>query len=175
MHKKLTLRTSVHDELGNHAQQEVLDQADSETEAGPVVTVLHDLQAVAFEVDITVKVHLVEGLHGDLVGAMVLGTIGLLLEIKIVLNRTAGVFGLGRLTGGDGRDEKPPSRQDGDIKEDGKEDEGLETATNLPLQPEGNAQQEGEQDLVVEGVGAWSICWEGCILDSRVLDRRAID
>lgn len=170
--EKLTLGTSVHDELRNHAQQKVLDQADGEAEASPVVTVLEDLEAVALEVDVTVKVHLVEGLHGDLVGAMVLGTVGLLLELEVVLNGTAGVLGLGVLAGRDGGDSKPPAGQDGKIKEDGEEDEGLDAAANLPPQPEGNAKQEGEQDLVVEGVGAWSIRWEGSILDGGVLDGR---
>lgn len=166
----LTLGTSVHDELGNHAQQEVLDQADGEAEASPVVTVLEDLEAVALEVDVTVKVHLVEGLHGDLVGAMVLETVGLLLELEVVLNGTAGVLGLCGLAGGDGGDNKPPAGQDGKIKEDSEEDEGLEATANLPLQPEGNAKQDGEQDLVVERVGARSISWEGSILDGGVLD-----
>jgi hypothetical protein len=160
----------VHDELRNHAQQKVLDQADGEAEAGPVVAVLEDLEAVALEVDVTVKVHLVEGLHGDLVGAMVLLTVGLLLELEVVLDGTAGVLGLGGLAGGNGRDNKPPASQDGQIKDDGEEDEGLEAAANLPLQPEGNAKQDGEEDLVVEGVGARSISWEGSILDGGVLN-----
>lgn len=160
----------MHDDLRNHAQQKVLDQADGEAEAGPVVAVLEDLEAVALEFDVTVKVHLVEGLHGDLVGAMVLGTVGLLLEFEVVLDRTAGVLGLGVLAGRDGGDNKPPADQDGQIKENGEEDEGLEATANLPLQPEGNAKQDGEHDLVVEGVGAWSISWEGSILDGGVLD-----
>lgn len=173
--RELTLRASVHDELGNHSQQEVLDQADREAEASPVVAVLEDLEAVALEVDVTVKVHLVEGLHGDLVGAMVLETVGLLLELEVVLNGTAGVLGLGGLAGRDGGDNKPPAGQDGKIKDEGEEEEGLEAAAHLPLQPEGNTKQNGEQDLVVKGVGAWSISWEGSILDGRVLDGGTIN
>lgn len=167
---ELTLGASVHDELGNHAQQKVLDETDGEAEAGPVVTVLHNLEAVTLEVDVTVKVHLVEGLHGDLVGATVLETVGLLLEVQVVLDGTARELGLVRLTRGDGGDGEPPSCQDGQINDESEEDEGLEATANLPHQPERNSSEDGEQDLVVERVGARSICWEGCILDGRVLD-----
>lgn len=160
----------MHDKLGNHASQKVLDEADGETEASPVVAVLHNLEAVTLELDIAVKVHLVEGLHGDLVGATVLETVGLLLEVEVVLNRTARQLGLVRFAGGDGRDDEPPSCQEGQISDEGEEDEGLEASANLPGQPERNSAQEGEQDLVVERVGARPLSGEGSILDGRILD-----
>lgn len=76
----------MHDKLGNHAQQKKLDQTKGEPKAGPVVTVLHDFKAVAFEVDIAIKVHFVKRLHGDLVGSAILDTIGLFFEVEIELD-----------------------------------------------------------------------------------------
>lgn len=98
----------MHDELGNHAEEEVLDQTNCETEASPVMAVLQDIKAIALELDITIKVHLIEGLHGNLAGATVLGAVGLLLEVKVILDGTARQLGLLRLAGADGRDDEPP-------------------------------------------------------------------
>lgn len=133
----------MHDHFGKHAKKEVLDQANGEAEAGPIVAVLHDLQAVAIEVDITVKVHLVEGLHGDLVFAMVLGLVLGLLEGEVVLDRLARVAGLFVLARADGRDDEPETGQQRNSGQEGKEDGRLETTSNLPRQPVGrNAQDE---------------------------------
>lgn len=92
----------MHDNLRNHASEEVPDQADGEAEAGPVVPVLHNLEGVAVEVDVTVKILLVEGLHGDPGLAMVLELILGLLEGEVVLDGAAGEPGLLGLAGADG-------------------------------------------------------------------------
>lgn len=92
----------MHNDLGNHASEEELDQAESEAEAGPVVAVLQNLKAVTVEVNLAVKVHLMEGLHGDLVLASILGLILGLLEGEVVLDRAAGELGLLILAGGKG-------------------------------------------------------------------------
>lgn len=128
----LTLRAGVHNDLGNHASQEVLDQTESEAEANPVVPVFESLQAVAVEIDITVKVHLVESLHGDLVLAMVLRPVFGLLEGQVVLHGAAGELGLLGLPRGHGRDNEPEGTEKRGRGEDGEEDCQLQTTANLP-------------------------------------------
>lgn len=57
------------------------------------MAVLHDLEGVAFELNVTVKVHLVERFHGNLVLATVSSLVGRLLEREIVLDGAAGKLG----------------------------------------------------------------------------------
>lgn len=87
-----TLGASVHDNLGNHSSQEVFKQAQRETEAGPVMSVLHCLQGVTLEVHLVVKVHLMERLHWDLALAMVLDPVMLAVEVQVVFDRSSGIF-----------------------------------------------------------------------------------
>jgi hypothetical protein len=164
----LILRTSVHDNLGNHAKEEELDESNGETEAGPVMTVLHGLEAVTLEVDIAVKVHLVEGLHGDLVVATVLDTVGLLLEVEVELDTTVRKADLVVLARADGRDNKPPNGEHRKIDDEGEEDGGLEATTKLPAEPPRDQSQEGDENIVVEGIGTRPIGGKGSVLDGRV-------
>lgn len=122
----------MHDHLRDHASEEEPDQADGEAEVGPVVPILHYLEAVTVELDVAVKVHLVEGLHGDLVLAMVLGLVGRLLEGEVVLDRTAGIASLLVLARADGGDDQPEASQQGDGGEEGKEESGLVATADLP-------------------------------------------
>lgn len=165
----LVLRTSVHDNLRHHASKEEPEERQSEAEVGPVVTVLHDLESVAVEVDIAVKVLLVEGLHGNLAAAVVLGAVGLLVELEVVLNGGARVASLlvlaGSVAGGNG----PEDHQDGDGSQDTKEDPGLETTSDLVGHVAGNTAEESEEDIVVERFAASCVGGEGSILDSWVL------
>ena len=75
-----TLRSGVHDNLRCEAEEDELEETDGEPEARPVMSVLHHLEAVTIEVDIALKVHVVEGLHGDLVSSTVLELIRIVLE-----------------------------------------------------------------------------------------------
>jgi len=97
-----TLRAGVHNGFGNRAQQEELDSAYCEPEAGPVMAVFHNFKAVPVEIDVAVKVHLVKRLHGDSVLAMVLGLVGGVLEGEVVLDGAAGKPRLLILTRADG-------------------------------------------------------------------------
>lgn len=155
--RELTLRTGVHDNLGNHAKEEVLDKADSESEAGPVMAELHDLEAITVEVDITIKVHLVESLHGDLVLAMVFGLVFRLLEGKVVLNTLARVLGLFIFARADGGDDQPVRSQQRSAGEDGEEDGSLETTADLPCQPVGGDDHDTGEGEEREAVIARSI------------------
>lgn len=169
---RLTLRASVHNDLGNHAKEEELDQADSEAEAGPVVAVLHGLEAVALKVDLAVEVHLVERLHGDAAVATVLDTVGLILELQVVLDGTAGQTDLLGLAGADGRDGQPPGGEQRKVDDDGEEDGGLEATAHLAAQEPGDKDEDADEDVVVEGVGTRAIGGEGRILDGRILRER---
>lgn len=159
----------MHDHLGDHAKEEELDKANGEAEAGPVVAVLHDLQTVALEVDVAVKVHLVEGLHGNLARATVLGAVGILLEVEVVLDGATGVAGLLGLAGADGRDGEPPGGQQRQVEDQGEEDEGLETAAELPGDVERYTSEDGEEGDVVERVGPGAVGGQRRILDGRRL------
>lgn len=164
-----TLRTSVHDNLGHHAKQEELDKANGKAEANPVVALLHDLKAVTLEVNIAVKVHFVESLHRNLVGATVLGTIGLLLEFEVVLDTTVGKANLLILAGADGGNGQPPGSEHGKIDNDGEEQGGLEATTDLPAEPPGDDGQDRDEDIVVEGVRTRAIGGKRSVLDGWVL------
>ncbi len=91
----------MHDDLGHHAKEEVLAKTDGETEACPVVSVLQNFKSIAVEIDISVKVHLIESLYGNLVLAVVLGLVSRIFESEVVLDGSAGVFGLLILSGAD--------------------------------------------------------------------------
>lgn len=125
----------MHDQLRDHARQEVLDQADGEAEAGPVMPVLHHLQTVAIDVNVAIKIHLMERLHGNLVPALVLDPVCGPLEGEIMLNRAARESGLLVFPRRDGRDDEPKAGQQWNAGEEGKEDGGLQAASQLPGQP----------------------------------------
>jgi hypothetical protein len=96
------------------------------------MAVVQHLEGVAVEVDVTIEVHLVEGLHGDLVPAIVLGLVRRLLEGEIVLDRAAGEPGLLVLAGRDARGSEPEGGKQGKGGEEGDEDGCLQTAAYLP-------------------------------------------
>lgn len=129
----------MHNDLGDHASKEVLDQTEGEAEASPVMSVLEGLQAVTVELDVAVKVHLVEGLHGDLALAMVLGLVFGLLEGEVVLDGAAGELGLLSLARRDGRDCEPESTEERRRGEDGEEEGKLKPTANLPREVKGHA------------------------------------
>jgi hypothetical protein len=159
----------VHDNLRNHAKEEELDETNGEAEAGPVVAVHHNLEAVTLEVNIAIEVHLVEGLHGDLVAATVLEAVGLLLELEVVLDTTVRKANLLILARADGGDDKPPSGEQGKIDDEGEEDGGLESTANLSAEEPRDSYQDGDEDIVVEGIGTRAIGRKRSVLDGGIL------
>ena len=153
----LTLSAAVHDGIRQEDKEEELDQANGEVEVGPVMTVLEDLESIALEVNIAVKVLLVEGLHGDLGLATVLVLVLLLLEVEVVLDTLVGKLDLVIFAGGDGRDGEPPGSEDGQVEDEGEEDEGFQPSTNLPLAVIGNSKKDGDEGDVAERVGTRAI------------------
>jgi hypothetical protein len=165
----------VHNDLGNHAKEEKLDEANGEAEAGPVVSVLHNLETVTLEVNIAIKVLLVEGLHGDLLVALVLVSVGLLLEVEVLLDGTAREADLFVLSGGDGRDDQPEETENGEIDDQGKEDGGLETTTDLPADVPWDNDEGGDQGIVVEGISTRAIGREGSVVNCRELEVKVLE
>jgi len=165
----LILRTSVHDDLGHHTSKEEPEERQSEAEVGPVVAVLHNLESVAIEVDVTVEVLLVESLHGDLAAAVVLCAIGLLVELEVVLNGGTGVASLLVLAGSVAGSNGPEGHQDGDGSQETKEDPGLEATTELVGDVGGDTAEESEQDIVVERLATSCVGGERGVLDCWVL------
>lgn len=161
----------MHNDFGKHAKEEELDQANGESEARPVVAVLESLETVALEVDVTVKVHLVEGLHGDLVVAAVLEAVRVLLEVEIMLDATAREAGLFVLAGAQGGNDQPPGAEEGEIDDEGKEDGGFEATADLPAHPPWDQSEDRDEDVVVERVGAGAISGEGSVVDGGRLGR----
>jgi hypothetical protein len=159
----------VHNKLGCEAEEDVLEEANGKLEAGPIVSVLKHLETVAIEVGIAVKVHGVEGFHGDLAPPAVLNLIGIVLEGQVVLDGAAWELDLLVLAGDEGRRDIPEGDQDGDGGEEGKEDCGLQAAPDFPGQVEGDDEEDGEEEGVGKPVTARAVGGEGSILDGRGL------
>lgn len=84
----------MHDDFRHHAEQEEAEEAECESEACPVVSVLHHFQTITIEVNLSSKIHFVEGLHRDLVMSTVLDLILLLVKGEVVFDGTAWKFDL---------------------------------------------------------------------------------
>ena len=82
-----TLGSGVHDNFGCEDEKDIFEQGHGKLEACPVMSVLHDFQAVPIEVHIASKIHGVESLQGNFVGASVFELIGLIFESKVILYR----------------------------------------------------------------------------------------
>lgn len=159
----------MHDNLGGKAEEDKLEETDSKSEACPVMSVFQHLETVTIHVNLAIKVHVIESLHGDLVSSTVLELIGRVLEGKVVLNWAAGKLDLLVLAGDERRRQRPESDQDRDGGEEAKEDGSLQTTADLPSQVEGDDEEDGEEELVGKAISAGAISWKGGILDGRVL------
>jgi hypothetical protein len=131
MHKR-TLRASVHNDFRCELEEDELEQADGESKAGPVGTVLEDLEAVAVELNIALKVHVVEGLDWDLGPSAVLELIGIVLEGEVVLDRATRKSHFLILAGAESRVKVPERNQERDRGEETEKNRRLQTATDFP-------------------------------------------
>lgn len=155
--------------LRKEASQEMLVQLPGETEAGPVMSILKNIQSITLEVNISIKVLLKESCHRNLALAVVFDAVVLAVEFQVVLDGTTGVFSLFILAGRSSRCNGPEDHQNGDCGEDGEEDGGVEAAAELASNVERNTDQEDDQKDIGEAVTAGRVCWEGGILDGREL------
>jgi len=115
----------VHDNFWGEAKEDELEQADSKSEASPIMPVLHHFQAVSIELDLTSKVHLMKSLHGNLVLPTVLLLMLLALECEVVFNWAAWVSSFLVLARGEHRGESPKGKKNGYGGEEGEEDSSL--------------------------------------------------
>lgn len=164
-----TLGTSVHDDLWSKLEQDKLEQADGESEVDPVGSVLENLETVAVELNIAVKVHVVEGLHWDLVPSAVLEFVGLVFESEVVLDWASWKSDLLVLARAHARHDVPEDDEDREGSEDSEEDGGLQASTDLPCRVGWDEEENGAENDIGERVAAWAISWKRSVGDGRVL------
>jgi hypothetical protein len=122
----------VHDNFRDEAKEEELEQTQSKSEACPVMSVLQDLQAIAIELNLTIKVHVVESLHGDLIPSAIPNLIRLVLEGKVMFDWASGKSGLFVLARSEHGVKQPEGGEDGDGGKESKEDGSLQPPSYLP-------------------------------------------
>jgi len=160
-----TLRTRVHDNLGNHSSEEEPVEAEGEPEACPIMPVFKHLQGVAIEINVAIEVLFVKSLEGNLAPSLVLGAIGILLESEVVFNRAARIGGLLILPWSHARGYSPEDHKNRNSGESTKEKPCFETTANLPREVQWDQCQQCKEQLVRETLAARSICWKRSILD----------
>jgi hypothetical protein len=131
--------------------------------------VLHNLERVTLEVDLSIKVLLVKGFHGDLVTSIVFFTVFLTVKGQVVLDWLAGKLGLFVLAGRKDGVCSPEGSEEGDGGEQAEEDRRLEATTKLPGEIPRDQGKKGEEGNVGEALAASSISWEWRVFDRRVL------
>lgn len=114
------------------------------------MSVFQNLQAVTIELHISLKVHVVEGLHGNFVCASVPELVGFLLEGKVMLDGASGVSGLFVLARAERRMEGPECHEDWNCCKETKEDGSLQSTADFPGHVEGDETEKGEQEKVRE-------------------------
>lgn len=77
----LTLRARMHEHFRYRTSKEETEQADRKPKVRPIVSVLHNFQCIALEVDGTIEIHFMEGFHWYLTLPMVFGTVILAMEM----------------------------------------------------------------------------------------------
>jgi hypothetical protein len=126
----------VNQHFWNETSEEELEQRWGELEAGPVVSVFHNLQAVTIEANLTSKVLLVEGFHWDLDIALVLLLVLLVVEGQVVFDWLTGESGLFVLAWSISRYDPPEDNEQWEEEEKSKEDEGLEASAEFVSHPQ---------------------------------------
>lgn len=164
----------MHDDLWSELEEDELEQADGESEVGPVGSVLEDLETVAIELNIAVEVHVVEGLHWDLGLSAVLELVGLLLEGEVVLDWATWKSDLLVLARAHARHDEPERDEDWDGGEEGKEDGSLQASADLPRHVGGRNEQQRKESDIGERVAAWSIGWERRVGDGWELVEQSV-
>jgi hypothetical protein len=148
----------VHDHLGKETEEEVLDQSECEARLGPVVAPFEDLQHVAFQLDIAIKVLFLERLNGDelltIVRVAVLG----LEELEVVFDALAGELGLFVLARSEFGCEPPEGSQDGEEEDKSQEDPRLQAPTPAPCDVSRDADEQADEEGVVERLAAGAFC-----------------
>lgn len=155
----------MHNDLWHHASKEKPEQAQCKPEASPVVPVLHHIQTIALEIDFSVEIHLMKGLHGDLVLSVILIFVFLVVESKILFNRLAWELRLLINARRKGRENGPESHEDRNGKENNEENPSLQSTSQFPRNVQRDSAQQEEENIVVEAFSAGRVSGEGSVLD----------
>lgn len=134
------------------------------------MSILHHLKQITININLAIKVFLMERLHRDLATATILHLVRIGAERQVVLDRLARVRGLFILAGGEGGCEGPVGGEDGDGGKDGEENTEFEAAADFPGEVERDQGDGGEEEGIGEGVVACSIGREGSVLYRRILE-----
>lgn len=159
----------MHNHLRDEAKQEVLDKTKSESGLGPVVAPLENLQHVAIKLNLAIEVLLLEGLDGDLLLSVVCIAVLGLLKLEIVLNGLSRQLGLLVLAGSKFGGEPPKGAENGQEQNKSQEDPGLEAHAPAPCDVGGDANEESDQEGVVERLAARAFCGQRGIGNGWVL------
>lgn len=149
---KHTLGSAVHQHLGDHAEQEISEQAVGELKACPIVPVFKNFKTIALEAHITGKVHFIESLHGDLRLSIVLGLILRLMEVEISLNWLSGQLRLLIATAREAGGHSPVRNNQRHCGDEREEDKGLPPTANLAGEVERDSERDTQHDDVAEAV-----------------------
>ena len=159
----------MHDHLRHHSSEEEAKEAEGEPEICPIMSVFHHLQGIAFEVDGSIEVHLVKGLHWYPAFAMVFCSILLAVKVQVMLNWSTRIPNLlvfpRRYRGG----QKPEGGKDGNTGKQGEKDAGEEPSVDLARQIGWEQGEKYSEENVIEVVAACTVGRERAILDCRVL------
>lgn len=159
----------MNNHLGDHAQEEMLNQTESKAGLGPVVAPFQNVEHVAIELHLTIKVLLLESFNGDLLLAVVCLAVFLLGKLQIVFDGLARQLGLLVLAGCKFRGDPPEGTKDGETSEEKEEDPGLEAHAHIVGKPCRDADNQADEAIVGKRVAAGTLCRKRSIGNRGVL------
>lgn len=124
----------MHDYLWHHTSKKISEQAECEPEVCPIVSIFHHFQGITFEVDGSIEVHFVKGLHWYLALAMVFRSIPFAVELQVMLHWSTWESSLLVFSRRYRGSYVPEGGEDGNTGEDGEEDIGEEASVDLTRQ-----------------------------------------
>lgn len=160
----------VEEHVGPKGEQNVLEQIPREAKLGPVVAVLEHVQDVALEISLAINVHFRKGLDGHFVGSAPLGLVGGILEGHVRLNGAARQLDMLIDARAKVGHVGPVGNQNGEKRENAKEDGRLEAAAHEAAQEVGHAHQEDSQNNVGEALAPGALSRQRGIVDGRRLE-----
>jgi hypothetical protein len=133
------------------------------------VSVFHDLESIAIEVDVTVKVQLEKRLQGDPVSSVPSRLIRVVLEGQVVFHGTTGQLDLFVEPRADFGQDGPDGNKDWDRGEDAEEEGRLQTATEFPREPCWDPNQRTEEEDIRELLVTGAVGGERSVFDGGEL------
>lgn len=159
----------MHNDLRDHPHQEKSEETQGKFPIRPVMPVFHNLQSIALEVDLSVKIHLMERLHRDLDLAMIPRSILLVVKMQIVFHGTTRVSCFFVLPWRNGRGDVPKGTEDGNAGENCEEEGCTNSSPNFSCNEPGNDDDEDDKECIGEIFAAGGICRKRGILNGWIL------